>query len=115
MIDSWEKQTNILGGHAWRHIHMACSKLEAMAIYLIKQFWGNHILSCVYVLCRIPGTYVVMQNLISSIWRVPSARKTALTVWVTEVAKRLDRKKVTSNKKEILDLRMHTYNWNDAY
>ena len=30
--------------HAWQHVSMACSKLEAMAIYLVKQVCGNDIL-----------------------------------------------------------------------
>ena len=32
-----EKRINIPGGHAWRHFFMACSKLVAMAIYVVKQ------------------------------------------------------------------------------
>ena len=36
------------GGHAWRHVFMACSKLEAMAIYLVKQACGNDKRACVY-------------------------------------------------------------------
>jgi hypothetical protein len=35
------------GGHAWQHVFMACSKLEAMAIYLVKQACGNDILASV--------------------------------------------------------------------
>ena len=35
------------GGHAWRHVFMACSKLEAMAIYLVKQAGGNDKRACV--------------------------------------------------------------------
>ena len=38
----------MLGGHAWRHIFMACSKLEAMAIYVVKQACGNEIMPSVY-------------------------------------------------------------------
>ena len=48
-IDPCEKRINIQGGHAWRHLFMACSKLEAMAIYLVKQACGNDKLACVYV------------------------------------------------------------------
>ena len=40
-IDPCEKRINIPGGHAWRHAFMACSKLEAIAIYLVKQACGN--------------------------------------------------------------------------
>ena len=40
-IDPCEKCINVPGGHAWRHVFMACSKLEAMAIYLVKQVCGN--------------------------------------------------------------------------
>ena len=36
-----EKRINIPGGHACRHFFMACSKLEAMAIYLVKQACVN--------------------------------------------------------------------------
>jgi hypothetical protein len=32
-----KKRIDYLGGHAWGHVFMACSKLEAMAIYLVKQ------------------------------------------------------------------------------
>ena len=35
-IDPCEKHINIPGGHACRQFFMACSKLEAMAIYLVK-------------------------------------------------------------------------------
>ena len=38
---------NNLGGHAWRHVSMACSKLEAMAIYLVKKACGNDIMASV--------------------------------------------------------------------
>ena len=47
-IDPCEKRINIPGGHAWRHVFMACSKLEAMAICLVKQACGNDKLACVY-------------------------------------------------------------------
>ena len=47
-IDPCEKRINIQGGHAWRHFFMACSKLEAMAIYLVKQACGIDKLACVY-------------------------------------------------------------------
>jgi hypothetical protein len=33
-IDPCEKCINKPGGHAWRHVFKACSKLEAMVIYL---------------------------------------------------------------------------------
>jgi hypothetical protein len=38
-----KKRIDYLGGHAWGHVFMACSKLEAMAIYLVKQACGNDI------------------------------------------------------------------------
>ena len=47
-IDPYEKHINKPGGHAWRHVFMACSKLEAMAIYLVKQACGNDKRACVY-------------------------------------------------------------------
>ena len=40
-IDPCEKRINFPGGHAWRHFFMDCSKLEAMAIYQVKQAYGN--------------------------------------------------------------------------
>ena len=46
-IDPCEKCIDMLGGHAWRHIFMACSKLEAMAIYVVKQACGNEIMPSV--------------------------------------------------------------------
>ena len=36
-----------LDGHAWRHFFMAYSKLEAMAIYVVKQACGNDIMASV--------------------------------------------------------------------
>ena len=48
-IDPCEKRIDMLGGRAWRHISMACSKLGAMAIYVIKQACGNEIMPSVYV------------------------------------------------------------------
>ena len=50
---------NISGGHAWRHVFMACSKLEAMVIYLVKQACGNDKLACVY---RAAGMYEDVQD-----------------------------------------------------
>ena len=47
-IDPCEKRINIPGGHAWQHFFMACNKLEAMAIYLVKQACGNDKRACVY-------------------------------------------------------------------
>ena len=46
-IDSCEKRIDMLGGHAWRHISMPCSKLGAMAIYVVKQACGNEIMPSV--------------------------------------------------------------------
>ena len=51
-IDSCEKCINILGGHALRNFFMACSKLEAMAIYVIDQACGNDIMASVYLLAN---------------------------------------------------------------
>ena len=48
-IDPCEKHINIPGGHAWGHVFMACSKLEAMVIYLGKQASGNDILTSEYI------------------------------------------------------------------
>ena len=36
-------------GHAWRHVFMACSKREAMAIYVLKQACDNDIMPSVYI------------------------------------------------------------------
>ena len=36
-IDPCEKRINRLGVHAWRNFFIACSKHEAMAIYVVKQ------------------------------------------------------------------------------
>ena len=47
-IDPYEKRINIPGGHAWQHVFMACSKLEAMTNYVVKQACGNDILALVY-------------------------------------------------------------------
>ena len=49
-IDPCEKRFNIPGEHAWRHLFMACSKLEAMVIYVVKQACGNDIMASVYIL-----------------------------------------------------------------
>ena len=43
-IDPYEKRIDYPGGYDWGHVFMACSKLEAMAIYLVKQACGNDIL-----------------------------------------------------------------------
>ena len=50
-IDPCEKRINILGGHAWQHFLwlVACRKLEAMAVYLVKQAFGNDKLACVHL------------------------------------------------------------------
>ena len=47
-IDPYEKCIDHLGGHAWGHVFMAHSKLEAMVIYLVKQACGNDKWACVY-------------------------------------------------------------------
>ena len=46
-IDPCKKRINILGGHASRHFFMTGSKLEAIAIYVVKQACGNDILASV--------------------------------------------------------------------
>ena len=38
------KRIDMLGGHSWRSFFMACSKLEAMAIYVVKQACDNEII-----------------------------------------------------------------------
>ena len=38
-----KKRIDYKGGHGWGHVFMACSKLEAMAIYLVKQACRNDI------------------------------------------------------------------------
>ena len=45
---------SILGGHAWRNFFMDCSKLEAMAVYVVKQACGNDTMAsvqCMYEIC----------------------------------------------------------------
>ena len=49
-IDPCEKFVNIIGGHAWRNFFMACSKLEAMAIHVVKHGCGNGIMASVYLI-----------------------------------------------------------------
>ena len=46
-IDPYEKRIDYPGGHAWGHVFMACSKLEAMTVYLVKHTCGNDILASV--------------------------------------------------------------------
>ena len=48
-IDPYEKRIDYPDGHAWGHVFMACSKLEAMAIYIVKQACGNDKRACVYM------------------------------------------------------------------
>ena len=36
----------------WRHVFMACRKLKAMAIYVVKQIYGNDIMASVYTVHR---------------------------------------------------------------
>ena len=47
-IDPYEKCIDMLDGHSWQHIFMACSKLEAIAIYVVKQAFGNDVMASVY-------------------------------------------------------------------
>ena len=47
-IDPYKKCIDILDGQAWQHFLMACSKLEAMAIYVVKQACGNEIMPSAY-------------------------------------------------------------------
>ena len=44
LIDPCEKCNNILGGH---DLFLVRSKLEAMAIYVVKQAFGNDIMASV--------------------------------------------------------------------
>ena len=37
----------VLGGHAWGHFFSACSKLEAMATYVVKSANANDIMPSV--------------------------------------------------------------------
>ena len=41
-IDLYKKRNQIPVGHAQQYVFKACSKLEAMVIYLIKQACGNY-------------------------------------------------------------------------
>ena len=47
-IDTYEKRIDNPGGHAWGHFFMACHKLGAMAIYLVKRACVYDILASVY-------------------------------------------------------------------
>ena len=47
-IDPYEKRIDYQRRHAWGHVFMTCSKLEAMAIYLVKQACGNDKQASVY-------------------------------------------------------------------
>ena len=44
-IDPCEKRINILDGHAWGNVFTVCSKLVAMANYVVKQAFGYYIIS----------------------------------------------------------------------
>jgi hypothetical protein len=46
-VGPFEKRIDYPGGHAWGHVCMAFSKLEAMAVYLVKHACGNDKLACV--------------------------------------------------------------------
>ena len=48
-----KKHNNILGGRVWRHFFMACSKLEAMSIYVVKQACGYVIWASEYIILKI--------------------------------------------------------------
>ena len=39
------KRKNIIGGHAWRNFFIVRSKLEAFAIYVVKQACGHDIMA----------------------------------------------------------------------
>ena len=41
------KRKNIIGGHAWRNHFIVHSKLEALAIYVVKQTCGDDIMALV--------------------------------------------------------------------
>ena len=48
-IDPCEKRINSLWWACLTTFFMACSRLEAMAIYVVKQACGNDIMACVYI------------------------------------------------------------------
>ena len=50
-----KKSIDMLGGNALWHISMACSKLGAMVIYVVKQACGNEIMPSVYILNVTPS------------------------------------------------------------
>ena len=58
-IDAYEKSIDYSGGHAWGHVFMACSKLEAMFNYLVKQACVNDKCTCVYV-HALQSKYVIL-------------------------------------------------------
>ena len=47
-MDPCVKRITLVGGHAYQHL-MACSKLEAMAIYVVNQACGNDVMPAVYI------------------------------------------------------------------
>ena len=47
-IDHCEKHNNILGGRAWQHFFTAFSKLEAMAINIVRSANANDVMPLVY-------------------------------------------------------------------
>ena len=44
-IDPCEKHNNILGGHVWFNFFIVRRKLEALAIYVVKQACGHDIIA----------------------------------------------------------------------
>ena len=59
-INPWSMKNQNLQSYStdacW-HVFMACSKLEAVAIYLVKQACGNDILASVYI-DPLTGTFI---------------------------------------------------------
>ena len=47
-----EKCIDILGGHAWRHFFMACSKPEEMAIYIKRNYFKKQSSSSSFLLTQ---------------------------------------------------------------
>ena len=52
----------MLGGRAWQHIFLACSKLGSMAIYVVKQACGNEIMPSFSVHSRLLVKSLVCHN-----------------------------------------------------
>ena len=62
-IDPYEKRIDYPDGHAWGHVCMACSKLEAVTIYLVKQACRNDKRACVYLVSCSPDPKINFETL----------------------------------------------------